>query len=126
MNRFNVYRFVAVIYESRPDVTPYVSALCIKSGNVAILKGGSEAFFSNKILSSVKKLPSFAVIEIFCCSPLIENFGFVISAIFFSYNTEVSLFISVLNCHYKKSFFYSENSNLSSNNFFSYLYMGHS
>ena len=44
---------IGVIYESRPDVTPYVSALCIKSGNVAILKGGSEAFFSNKILSNL-------------------------------------------------------------------------
>ena len=44
---------IGVIYESRPDVTPYVSALCIKSGNVAILKGGSEAYFSNKILSNL-------------------------------------------------------------------------
>ena len=43
---------IGVIYESRPDVTPYVSALCIKSGNVAILRGGSEAYFSNKILLS--------------------------------------------------------------------------
>ena len=44
---------IGIIYESRPDVTPYVSALCIKSGNVAILKGGSEAYFSNKILSDL-------------------------------------------------------------------------
>ena len=44
---------IGVIYESRPDVTPYVSALCIKSGNVAILRGGSEAYFSNKILSNL-------------------------------------------------------------------------
>ena len=34
---------MGVIYESRPNVTCDVSALCIKSGNVAILKGGSEA-----------------------------------------------------------------------------------
>ncbi len=44
---------IGIIYESRPDVTPYVSALCIKSGNVAILKGGSEAYFSNKIFSNI-------------------------------------------------------------------------
>ena len=44
---------IAVIYESRPDVTPYVSALCIKSGNVAILRGGSEAYFSNYIFSNL-------------------------------------------------------------------------
>ena len=47
---------IGVIYESRPDVTPNVSALCIKSGNVAILKGGSEAYFSNKILSNLFKV----------------------------------------------------------------------
>ena len=44
---------IGVIYESRPDVTPFVSALCIKSGNVAILRGGSEAYFSNRILSNL-------------------------------------------------------------------------
>ena len=44
---------IGIIYESRPDVTPYVSTLCIKSGNVAILKGGSEAYFSNKIFSNL-------------------------------------------------------------------------
>ena len=47
---------IGVIYESRPDVTPYVSALCIKSGNVAILKGGTEAYFSNKILSNLFRI----------------------------------------------------------------------
>ena len=44
---------IGVIYESRPDVTPFVSALCLKSGNVSILRGGSEAYFSNKILSNL-------------------------------------------------------------------------
>lgn len=38
---------VAVIYESRPNVTAEVSALCIKAGNAVILKGGSEATHSN-------------------------------------------------------------------------------
>lgn len=42
---------IGVIYESRPNVTCDVAALCFKSGNPAILKGGSEALNSNKILS---------------------------------------------------------------------------
>ena len=37
---------VGVIYESRPDVTVEVSALCVKSGNGVILRGGSEAIQS--------------------------------------------------------------------------------
>ncbi len=41
---------IGIIYESRPNVTSDVSALCFKSGNVVILRGGSEAFNSNKIL----------------------------------------------------------------------------
>ena len=44
---------IGVIYESRPNVTSDVSALCFKSGNVVILRGGSEAFYSNKILSNL-------------------------------------------------------------------------
>ncbi|AXR60505.1 glutamate-5-semialdehyde dehydrogenase [Leptospira mayottensis] len=41
---------VMVIYESRPNVTIDVGALSFKSGNACILRGGSEAFHSNKIL----------------------------------------------------------------------------
>jgi len=41
---------IGVIYESRPNVTSDISSLCFKSGNCVILKGGSEAYFSNKIL----------------------------------------------------------------------------
>jgi glutamate-5-semialdehyde dehydrogenase len=41
---------IGIIYESRPNVTSDVSSLCFKSGNAVILRGGSEAFFSNKIL----------------------------------------------------------------------------
>ena len=41
---------IAVIYESRPNVTADVAALCLKSGNCAILRGGSEAYNTNKIL----------------------------------------------------------------------------
>ncbi len=44
---------ISVIYESRPNVTSDVASLCFKSGNSVILKGGSEAFFSNLILSKL-------------------------------------------------------------------------
>lgn len=43
---------VGVIYESRPNVTADVGALCFKSGNVAILKGGKEAENSNRLIAS--------------------------------------------------------------------------
>ena len=46
---------ISVIYESRPNVTSDVAALCFKSGNPVILKGGSEAYFSNKILTNLFK-----------------------------------------------------------------------
>ena len=41
---------IGIIYESRPNVTSDVASLCFKSGNPVILKGGSEAFYSNQIL----------------------------------------------------------------------------
>lgn len=44
---------IGVIYESRPNVTVDISALCLKSGNAVILRGGSESFCSNKILTRV-------------------------------------------------------------------------
>ncbi len=44
---------IGVIYESRPNVTSDVASLCFKSGNAVILKGGSEAFYSNIILSKL-------------------------------------------------------------------------
>jgi len=44
---------IGVIYESRPNVTADVGALCFKSGNVAILKGGKEAENSNKAIAKV-------------------------------------------------------------------------
>tara|TARA_B100001996_G_scaffold360841_1_gene327131 strand:- start:96 stop:1343 length:1248 start_codon:yes stop_codon:yes gene_type:complete len=44
---------IGVIYESRPNVTADVSTLCFKSGNCVILRGGSEAYFSNKILANL-------------------------------------------------------------------------
>ena len=46
---------IGVIYESRPNVTSDIASLCFKSGNPVILKGGSEAFYSNLILSKLFK-----------------------------------------------------------------------
>ncbi len=47
---------IGIIYESRPNVTADVAALCLKSSNCAILRGGSEAFNSNKILSNLFRI----------------------------------------------------------------------
>ena len=44
---------IAIIYESRPNVTSDTAALCFKSGNVCVLKGGKEAHFSNKAIAEV-------------------------------------------------------------------------
>jgi len=46
---------VGIIYESRPNVTADAAALCLKSGNAAILRGGSEAAFSNQALAKCIK-----------------------------------------------------------------------
>ena len=46
---------VFFIYESRPNVTIDAAALCVKSGNAVILRGGSEAIHSNKALQAVLK-----------------------------------------------------------------------
>jgi glutamate-5-semialdehyde dehydrogenase len=42
---------IGIIYESRPNVTVDAAALCLKSGNATILRGGSEAFESNRLLA---------------------------------------------------------------------------
>ena len=42
---------VGIIYESRPNVTADAAALCLKSGNATILRGGSEAFHSNQAIA---------------------------------------------------------------------------
>ena len=44
---------IGIIYESRPNVTADVASLCLKSGNCAILRGGSEAYKTNKILADI-------------------------------------------------------------------------
>jgi glutamate-5-semialdehyde dehydrogenase len=44
---------IGIIYESRPNVTSDTAALCLKSGNVCILKGGKEAESSNKAIAKI-------------------------------------------------------------------------
>ena len=44
---------IGIIYEARPNVTADAAALCLKSGNAVILKGGSEAMASNKAIASI-------------------------------------------------------------------------
>lgn len=44
---------VGVIYESRPNVTLDVAALCIRSGNACLLRGGSDAFYTNIMLVNI-------------------------------------------------------------------------
>lgn len=44
---------IGVIFESRPDVVPQIMALCLKSGNSTVFKGGSEAVYSNRTIFDV-------------------------------------------------------------------------
>ena len=44
---------IAIIYEARPNVTADAAALCLKSGNAVILRGGSEAHFSNQAIGQI-------------------------------------------------------------------------
>lgn len=46
---------ILIIYESRPNVTVECASLCLKSGNAVILRGGREAFHSNRVLVSIFK-----------------------------------------------------------------------
>jgi glutamate-5-semialdehyde dehydrogenase len=43
---------IGIIYESRPNVTADAAGLCLKSGNTAILRGGSEAIYSNRAIAA--------------------------------------------------------------------------
>ncbi|MDO5666434.1 MAG: glutamate-5-semialdehyde dehydrogenase [Alcaligenaceae bacterium] len=59
---------IGIIYESRPNVTVDAAALCLKSGNACILRGGSEAFYSNQAFAKLisesllsNDLPEYAV-----------------------------------------------------------------
>jgi len=44
---------IGIIYESRPNVTVDAAGLCLKAGNAVILRGGSEAFYSNQVLAKI-------------------------------------------------------------------------
>jgi glutamate-5-semialdehyde dehydrogenase len=44
---------ITIIYEARPNVTAYAAGLCLKSGNAVILRGGSEAHFSNQAIGRI-------------------------------------------------------------------------
>jgi glutamate-5-semialdehyde dehydrogenase len=44
---------IGIIYESRPNVTSDTAALCFKSGNICILKGGKEAIYSNQAIAKI-------------------------------------------------------------------------
>ena len=44
---------IAIIYESRPNVTVDAAALCLKSGNAVVLRGGSDAIESNRALCAI-------------------------------------------------------------------------
>ena len=64
---------IGVIYESRPNVTSDVGALCFKSGNVCVLKGGKEAFCSNRaILTALKEALANHHLPLTCVS-MIED-----------------------------------------------------
>jgi len=52
---------IGIIYESRPDVTSDAIGICLKSGNSIILKGGSEAIRSNKILVEILSKSAYSV-----------------------------------------------------------------
>ena len=59
---------IGIIYESRPNVTSDTAALCFKSGNVCVLKGGKEAENSNKAIATILRevlrknnLPEYAI-----------------------------------------------------------------
>lgn len=44
---------IGVIFESRPDALVQISTLCLKSGNAVLLKGGSEAVNTNRVLAEI-------------------------------------------------------------------------
>ncbi|MCM1334905.1 MAG: glutamate-5-semialdehyde dehydrogenase [Bacteroides sp.] len=71
---------VGIIFESRPNVTVDAAALCLKSGNVCVLRGGSDAIYSNKCLTRIMReaiaeagLPADAIQLVADTSRLVAN-----------------------------------------------------
>ena len=64
---------VAVIYEARPNVTPDAAAMCLKSGNAVILRGGKEAIHSNTALVSLLRSACLAAGLPEDCVQLVED-----------------------------------------------------
>ncbi len=64
---------IGIIYESRPNVTADAAALCLKTGNTVILKGGKEAYNSNKAICDVirKAIASVGLLE--DCVQFVDN-----------------------------------------------------
>ena len=62
---------IAIIYESRPNVTADAAALCLKSGNACILRGGKDAYFTSKTIVDVIRtcLTAQGLDENFVCIP---------------------------------------------------------
>lgn len=52
---------IAIIYESRPNVTVDAATLCLKAGNAVILRGGKEAYYSNKCLVEIMRKALYSV-----------------------------------------------------------------
>lgn len=76
---------VAVIYESRPNVTLDVFSLCFKSGNVCVLKGGKEAFYTNvklvEIIHKVLEPHEIANAAVYLLPPLREATSILLHAV---------------------------------------------
>ncbi len=64
---------VGIIYEARPNVTVDAAALCLKSGNAVILRGGKEAFHSNMILMGIMRDALVSVGLPADCMALVED-----------------------------------------------------
>lgn len=64
---------IGIIYEARPNVTADAAGLCLKSGNAVILKGGSDAINSNKIITSLIATAAESAGLPKGCIQLIEN-----------------------------------------------------
>ena len=63
---------VLFFYESRPNVTSDAAALCLKSGNAVILRGGKEAFESNRAIVQIIKIALAGVQALACMSDAIQ------------------------------------------------------